>query len=132
MRSLERHRKTVREVRDALETPPQAEPVEHIASAELATKPIEHVHQNREHRLRNYKEMQALLARVSTQGQAAAALGLSLRTIQRWVASGTFQSANTGTFDLKHYEFVARRSHADGGRFPHRRILQTQRQSDTT
>ncbi len=90
LRSLERHRKTVREVRDLLEPSPRAEPVENSASAEPVTGLLQRVQQNREHRLGNYEQMQALLARGSTQGQAVAALGLSLRTVQRWVAYEAF------------------------------------------
>jgi transposase len=86
IRSLERHRGTVREVSDRLE----ASPADHSPDQLLQTLASQRTQQKRNSRLELYQQMTELIARGKSQSQAAASVGLSLRTVQRWITTGVF------------------------------------------
>jgi transposase len=90
LRSLERHRGTVREVRDRLEAPPGSQLVRSSDPEELPTLASQRVQQKRKVRLELYQQMTELIARGKSQSEAAASVGVSLRTVQRWITTGVF------------------------------------------
>ncbi len=94
---LERHRGIVREVRDSLRGANAQLSVPHEAE-DTPTKALQRKEQNREWRIDLYLRMRELIDKGESQTQAAAALGLGLRTVQRWVACGVFR-------ERKHREF---------------------------
>jgi transposase len=87
---LERHRSTVREVHDTFRAA-KAQPSVSHESEDTLTKALQRKKQNRERRIDLYQRMRELIDDGKSQGQAAATLGLGLRTVQRWVACGVFR-----------------------------------------
>ena len=87
IRSLERHGPTIIEV---------AKRVNHKCAAppplleEPATQAVQRTRQNRERRLARYQEFRGLVDAGMNHFQASRQLGIPLRTVQRWVASGAF------------------------------------------
>nr|WP_245536488.1 ISL3 family transposase [Terriglobus saanensis] len=90
LRSLERHRGTVREVRGRLEAPPETQLVRSSGPEDPQTLASQRTQQKRKGRLELYQQMTELIARGKSQSEAAAAVGVSLRTVQRWTATGVF------------------------------------------
>lgn len=88
LRSLERHRGTVREVRERLEAPPESQLVRSPDPEDPQTLASQRTHQKRKVRLELYQQMTELIARGKSQSEAAATVGISLRTVQRWTATG--------------------------------------------
>ena len=89
LRSLERHRGTVREVRDGLEATP-ADQLPLSYDQDLQTVASQRTQQKRKARLELYQQMTELIARGKSQSEAAASVGISLRTVQRWITTGVF------------------------------------------
>jgi transposase len=94
---LERHRGTVREVRESFRGANAQLSVPH-ESQDTRTRVRQRKEQNRERRIDLYLRMRELIDKGESQTQAAATLGLGLRTVQRWVACGVFR-------ERKHREF---------------------------
>jgi transposase len=89
LRSLERHRGTVREVRDGLEASPADQfPLSSDQDSQTLASP--RTQQKRKRRLELYQQMNELIARGKGQSEAAASVGISLRTVQRWITTGVF------------------------------------------
>ncbi|CAN5628424.1 hypothetical protein BH10ACI4_BH10ACI4_07860 [soil metagenome] len=88
LRSLERHRGTVREVRDGLEAPPRTQLVRSSDPEDLQTLAALRTQQKRKARLELYQQMTELIALGKSQSEAAASVGVSLLTVQRWIATG--------------------------------------------
>jgi transposase len=86
---LEHHRGTIREVRDSFGAA-KAQLSGPDDSDDRLTKAVRRKQQNRARRLDLYQRMRELIDNGSSQAQAAAALGLGLRTAQRWIACGVF------------------------------------------
>jgi transposase len=103
LRSLERHRGTAREVREALEAPSRTQLVRSSDPDDLQTPASRRTQQKRKCRLELYQQMVELIARGKSQAEAAISVGLSLRTVQRWITTGVFP-------ERKHRVFP---SHAD-------------------
>jgi transposase len=87
---LERHRGTVREARDSFRGANAQLSVSHESEG-TRTKALQRKEQNRERRIDLYLRMRELIDKGESQTQAAAILGLGLRTVQRWVACGVFR-----------------------------------------
>ena len=89
IRSLERHRGTVREARDRLEASPANQ---FVLSSDQGSQTLaaQRTQQKRSSRFELYQQMKELLARGKSQYEAAASVGLSLRTVQRWISTGAF------------------------------------------
>jgi transposase len=88
-RSLERHRHTMREVRDRLEypsslafRPPTPEP--------STTQAVMRKEQSRARRFELYGAMKRLIDSGMSRSDASRQLGIPLRTVQRWQACGVF------------------------------------------
>jgi transposase len=90
LRSLERHRGTVREVRDSLEAPPGTPLVRSSDPEDSQTLASQRTQQKRKRRLELYRQITELIARGKSQTEAATRVGLSLRTVQRWITTGVF------------------------------------------
>jgi transposase len=90
LRSLERHRGTVREVRDRLEAPSRTQFVCSSHPGDLETPASQRTQQKRKCRLELYQQMTELITRGKSQSEAAASVGVSLRTVQRWITTGVF------------------------------------------
>jgi transposase len=90
IRSLERHRGTVREVLDRLETPSGTQLVHSPDPEDSQTLASQNTQQKRKARLELYQQMTELIARGKSQSDAAASVGVSLRTVQRWITTGVF------------------------------------------
>lgn len=90
LRSLERHRGTVREVRETLETPSRTQFVRSSDPEDSQTLASQRTQQKRKCRLELYQQMIELIARGKSQAEAATSVGLSLRTVQRWITTGVF------------------------------------------
>ena len=90
LRSLERHRGTVREVRDRLEAPPRTRLLSSSDPEHSHTLAAERTQQKRKFRLQLYQQMMELITRGKSQAEAATSVGLSLRTVQRWITTGVF------------------------------------------
>jgi transposase len=90
LRSLERHRGTVREVRDGLEAPSRTQFVRSSDPEDSQTLASQRTQQKRKCRLQVYQQMVELIARGKSQAEAATRVGLSLRTVQRWMTTGVF------------------------------------------
>jgi hypothetical protein len=94
---LEHHRGTVREVRDSFRAAREQLSVSH-ESDDTLTKTLQQKKQNRERRIDLYQRMRDLIDNGKSQVQAAAILGLGLRTVQRWVACGVFRERKHRVF----------------------------------
>ena len=94
---LERHRATVREVRDSFRAAREQRSVSY-ESDDALTKTLQRKKQNRERRIDLYQRMRELIDNGKSQAQAAATLGLGLRTVQRWVAYGVFRERKHRVF----------------------------------
>jgi hypothetical protein len=94
---LERHRGTVREVRDSFRGAKAQLSVPH-ESKDTRTTALQREEQNRERRIDLYQRMRELVDNGKSHTQAAATLGLGLRTIQRWVARGVFRERKQRAF----------------------------------
>ena len=90
LRSLERHRGTVREVRDSLEASPGTQLYRSDVPETPQTLASQRTQQKRNSRLELYQQMTELIACGKSQSEAAARVGLSLRTVQRWITTGAF------------------------------------------
>ncbi len=90
LRSLERHRGTVREVREALEPPSRTQLVRSSDPEGLQTLASKRTQQKRKCRLELYQQMIELIARGRSQAEAATSVGFSLRTVQRRITTGVF------------------------------------------
>ena len=90
LRSLERHRRTVRDARDRLEAAPGTQLSRSDDPEDTQTLASQRTQQNRNRRLELYQQMTELIARGKSQSEAAASVGLSLRTVQRWITTGVF------------------------------------------
>ena len=90
LRSLERHRGTVREVRDRLEAPSGTQLIRSSDPEHPQTLASQRTQQKRKARLELYQQMTDLIARGKSQSEAAASVGISLRTVQRWITTGVF------------------------------------------
>jgi transposase len=95
--SLERHRGTVREVRTSFRGAEEKLPVPHELE-DTWTTALQRKEQNRERRIDLYQRMRELIDNGESQTQAAATLGLGLRTVQRWVACGVFRERKHRAF----------------------------------
>jgi hypothetical protein len=95
LRSLERNRGTVREVRDSLEA---SFGTQLICSTDLEDRIRSHRREQRRRgaRLELYQQMTEQIARGKSQAEAAASVGISFRTVQRWITTEFFRSASTG------------------------------------
>jgi transposase len=94
---LERHRGVVREVRASYRGEDAQPPACHEPE-DTQTTAFQRKEQNRERRIDLYKRMKQLIDNGRSQTQAAATLGLGLRTVQRWVACGVFENATPRIF----------------------------------
>jgi transposase len=90
LRSLERHRGTVREVRESLDASPGTQFVRSSGPEDTQTLASQRTQQKRKVRLELYQQMTELVAHGKSQSEAAASVGLSLRTVQRWITTGAF------------------------------------------
>lgn len=89
MRSLERHRHTMTEVaRQIVPESAAASSVEEYDPASTAA--AQRTQQKREHRLRIYQDLMRMLEAGTSQSEASRQLGVSLRTVQRWLSYGVF------------------------------------------
>jgi transposase len=95
--SLERHRGAIREVRESFRgenvQPAIFQALEHTRTTALRRK-----EENRGRRFELYQRMRELIDSGQSQTQAAATLGLGLRTVQRWIACGVFRERKHRTF----------------------------------
>ena len=115
LRSLERHRGTAREVRETLELPSRTQLVRSSDPDDLQTLTSKRTQQKRKCRLEVYQQMIELIARGKSQAEAATSVGLSLRTVQRWITIGVFP-------ERKHRVFP---SHADAfGSYLEKRVAE--------
>jgi transposase len=115
LRSLERHRGTVRDTRDRLEAPSGTQFVRSSDHEDPQTLASERTQQKRKGRLELYQQMIELVARGKSQSEAATSVGLSLRTVQRWITTGVFP-------ERKHRVFA---SHVDAfGSYLERRLAE--------
>jgi transposase len=89
VRSLERHRGTMNEVARQMvcESAAQSFVGEH---GEASTTASRRTLMKREHRLGIYQDLNRLLDAGTSQSEASRQLGVGLRTVQRWLASGVF------------------------------------------
>jgi transposase len=94
---LEHHRRTVREVRDCFRSENEQISVSHESENRMTTA-LERKQENRERRIDLYQRMRELIDNGKSQTQAAAILGLGLRTVQRWVACGVFRERKHRAF----------------------------------
>jgi transposase len=94
---LEHHRGTVREVRNSFRAANAELSVSH-ESEDTRTTALQRKDQNRQRRIDLYQRMKELIDNGKSQAQAAATLGLGLRTIQRWVACGVFRERKHRAF----------------------------------
>ena len=90
LRSLELHRGAVREVRDRLEAPSRSQLVRSFDPEHPQMLASQSAQQKRKARLELYQQMTELIARGKSQSEAAASVGISLRTVQRWITTGVF------------------------------------------
>lgn len=89
MRSLERHRQTMTEVaRKMVPKSAAASSVEEYDPASTAA--AQRTLQKREHRLRTYQDLMCTLEAGTSQSEASRQLGVSMRTVQRWLSYGVF------------------------------------------
>jgi hypothetical protein len=94
---LERHRGTLREVRESFRAA-KAQLSDSHDSQDTLTKALQRKQQNRQRRLDLYQRMRELIDNGRSQTQAAAILGLGLRTVQRWIACGVFRERKHRAF----------------------------------
>jgi transposase len=94
---LERHRGTIREVRDSFRAAKAQLPVSH-ESEDTLRRALQRKKQNRERRIDLYQRMRELIDDGKSQAYAATTLGLGLRTVQRWVACGVFRERKHRAF----------------------------------
>jgi transposase len=94
---LERHRGVIREVRETFRGE-DAQPAVFHESEATRTTALQRKTQSRQRRIDLYQRVRELIDNGQSQTQAAASLGLGLRTVQRWVACGVFR-------ERKHREF---------------------------
>jgi transposase len=104
LRSLERHRGTVREVRDRLEASP-ADQFPLSSDQDSQTLASQRKQQKRKARLELYQQMTELIARGKSQSEAAATVGVSLRTVQRWITTGVFPERKHRVFSSQVDDF---------------------------
>jgi transposase len=97
-RSLEHHRRTLNDVRKSLEKDPAAQHTIDIHSEEPPTQALRRKQEKRQHRLERYEQMRSLIDGGMNQSEVARQLGLSLRTIQRWTATGAFPERKQRVF----------------------------------
>jgi transposase len=67
-------------------------------SKDTLTTAVQRKEQNRERRIDLYQRMRELIENGKSQTQAAATLGIGLRTVQRWVAYGVFRERKHRAF----------------------------------
>ena len=94
---LEHHRGTVQEVRGSFRGA-EAQLSVSQESEDTRTTAIQRKEQKRERRIDLYQRMRELIDDGKSQTQAAATLGLGLRTVQRWVACGVFRERKHRAF----------------------------------
>jgi transposase len=94
---LEHHRGSVREVRESFRGANSQLSFSHESEG-TQTKALHRKKQNRERRIDLYQRMRELIDNGKSQTQAAATLGLGLRTVQRWVACGVFRERKQRAF----------------------------------
>lgn len=97
---LEHHRATVREVRDSFRGANAQLSVSH-ESEDTRTTAFQRKEHNRQRRMDLYQRMRELVDNGESQTQAAATLGLGLRTVRRWMTCGVFR-------ERKHRAFSSR------------------------
>jgi transposase len=88
-RSLERHRHTMKEVRDLLEAP-SALAVPPPIPEQPRTQQDKRKEQCRAQRLEQYELMKRLIDGGMDHSEASRRIGIPLRTVQRWLACGVF------------------------------------------
>ena len=116
---LEQHRGTIREVRDSFRGA-KAQLSVSQRSQDTLTTAFQRKAQNRERRIDLYQRMRELIDSGKSQAQAAATLGLGLRTVQRWVACGVFRERKHRAFSSQVDAFgpYLEKRVADGCRSP--------------
>jgi transposase len=96
-RSLERHRSIWSQVSHERRRRSAAKTGAHV-QLERPTQALLRKQQRRERRLQRYEELRSLLDGGMNHSEAARQLGMPLRTVQRWVAYGTFPERKRRVF----------------------------------